>query len=442
MNTTLAPARLALFPETAAISQTGTLTIAGVDTVGLVREYGSPLYVFDEATLRAMCRAFVDEFSARLPEVSVTYACKAYIGKALAQLLKEEGVGADVVSAGEMGVLQSVDFPMEHVDFHGNNKSVEELRLALRLGVGRIVVDNFHELVTLNDLAMEAGQPAKILLRVTPGVDPHTHAATTTGTTDVKFGFTIANGDAETAVQKAMQSSHLDLVGLHIHLGSPIYELEPYEQGVDVLFEFAQAMRDRHHFVMREMSPGGGFAIQYTLDRPAPAVAAYADVIAGAILRNCEEREMAVPKVIIEPGRSIVGRAGVALYTVGSTKDIPGIRRYVSVDGGMADNIRPAIYGSQYEALLANRAAEPDSDVVTIAGKYCESGDILIRDIALPPVGAGDVVAIPASGAYCLAMASGYNAALKPPVVFVKDGAVRLVRRRETLEDLLRLDQV
>jgi diaminopimelate decarboxylase len=278
------------------------------------------------------------------------------------------------------------------------------------------------------------------LLRLSPGVEPHTHKYIATGVVDSKFGFPLLSG--EEAVVQAMSASNLNLVGLHFHIGSLIFEVEPYQKAIEAILDFAAEMKQKHGFELRELNVGGGFAIQYTLDSPALPISAYAEVIASKVISKCRQLNLAFPRLIIEPGRSIVGQAGVALYTVGVVKEIPGVRCYVSVDGGMADNIRPALYGAKYEAVVANKMLAEEAKEVTIAGKFCESGDILIRDIALPPVSAGDIIAIPGCGAYCLPQASNYNASLKPAIVLVNKGKARLIRRRETFDDLTRCDLV
>jgi diaminopimelate decarboxylase len=430
----------ALLPRTAAASEAGHLILGGCDAVELAREFGTPLYVFDEIDLRATCQEFVKEFRRRHAEASVVYAAKAYIGRALAALLAEEGLGLDVVSGGELAVARSVGFPMERVDFHGNNKSARELREALEAGVGRIVIDNFHEMLLLNDAAQDLGRRQKVLLRVTPGVDPHTHAHISTGAVDSKFGLPLAGGRAEEALVEALAAPGLEVVGLHCHVGSQIFETEVYAKAIAVVVEFAARMRERHGFEMREFSPGGGFAVQYTRDAPASGIAEYAEVVVGALKKESRRHSLPLPRLSVEPGRSLVARAGVALYTVGSIKEVPGVRTYVAVDGGMADNIRPALYDAPYEALVANRLDEQPSERVTVAGKYCESGDVLVRDVDLPKLWAGDVIAIPDAGAYCLALASNYNCSLKPAIVMVREGHARLVRRRETYDDLMRCD--
>jgi diaminopimelate decarboxylase len=431
---------LSLFPLTAEVDKQGRLNIGGCDAVALAEEYGTPLYVFDEFTLRTRCAEFKKEFGRRYENVAVAYAGKAALTRKLALLLKEEGVGLDVVSGGELGIARSVDFPMKDVYFHGNNKSAEELRRALEWGVRLIVIDNFYELNLLSEMAAEKDRAVDVLLRLTPGVDPHTHRHISTGVVDSKFGFPLP--DAQKAVQNAMAASNLNLIGLHFHLGSQIFEVEPYREAIGVILELAAALKSGHSFELRELDVGGGFAVQYTVDSPAPPVAAYAEAIASSVKKKCKELKLELPRLVVEPGRAIVGQAGVALYRVGAVKDIPGVRRYVSVDGGMADNIRPALYGAQYEAVVANRVMAGKTRRVTVAGKFCESGDILIKDIELPEPAAGDFIAIPDCGAYCLAMGSNYNASLKPAVVMVTRGKSKLVRRRETFDDLVRCDVV
>ena len=430
--------RLSLFPLMAAVNEQGHLVIGGCDTVELAEEFGTPLYLFDELSLRSKCAEFRAEFGQRYTDTAIVYAGKAFINKALAVLLKEEGLGLDVVSAGELSIAHAVDFPMGKVYFHGNNKSAEELKMALEWKVGRIVIDNFHELEMLTELAKKRDCVPDVLLRLTPGVDPHTHKHITTGIVDSKFGFLLP--DAEEAVAKAVSASNLNLVGLHFHLGSQIFEVEPYQEAIRITLDFATAVKSKYGFELQELDIGGGFAVQYTTDASIPPISAYAEAIASTVTSKCRELKLALPRLIIEPGRTIVGRAGIALYKVGAVKDIPGVRRYVSVDGGMADNIRPALYEAKYNAVVANKVLADDSGKVTIAGKFCESGDILIRDINLPSVNAGDVLAVADCGAYCLAMASNYNASLKPAIVMVREGKARLIRRRETYEDLARCD--
>ena len=429
-----------IFPNTASVNPQQHLTLGGCDVTELAAQYGTPLYIFDEDTLRARCREFITEFGGRYDGVTVLYACKAYINKALTKLFAEEGMGFDVVSAGELAVVRAAGAPMDTCHFHGNNKGPEELRQAIEWGIGRIVVDNLYELDLLERLGAQLNKTQRVLLRITPGVDPHTHAYISTGATDSKFGFPLATGGAAEAVAKAMTSPHLEVVGLHMHLGSQLFEVEPYAQAIDGVMEFAAQMARQHGLMLQEFSPGGGFAVNYVAAHQAPAMAGYAQTITDTLRAACEKHGLPLPHLVIEPGRSTVAQSGVALYTVGAVKDIPGVRKYVSVDGGMADNIRPALYEAKYEAVVANRMADPPSETVTIAGKYCESGDILITNFHAPALQPDDLLALPASGAYCLAMASNYNFALRPAVLLVKDGAARLIRRRETYQDLMQWD--
>ena len=429
-----------VLPVTAGATEGGHLTLGGCDAVELAAAFGTPLYVFDEETLRGQCRAFQEAFGSRYHNSVVAYAAKAYLGRALAGIIAQEGMSLDVVSGGELAVAASVNFPAERMYFHGNNKSEQELREALEYGVGRIVVDNFHELQLLNGIAQGRGVRQKVLLRLSPGIDPHTHAKTTTGTLENKFGIPLPTGQAEAAVRQALEMPGLELVGLHVHLGSPVFELEPYGEAVDTVLEFASKMRKQHRFEMAEFSPGGGFAVAYTAEQHAPGPAVYAETITSTLREGLWRYELPAPQLIVEPGRAIVARSAVALYTVGSSKEVPGVKTFVSVDGGMADNVRPALYESRYSALVANRVNDEQRETVTIAGKYCESGDVLLPDAELPPLQAGDILAMPSAGAYALAMASNYNLSLRPPVVLVKDGQAKVMRRRETYEDVMRAD--
>jgi diaminopimelate decarboxylase len=427
-------------PITAAINPAGHLFIGGCDTVDLAQQFGTPLYVFDEASLRAQCRGYTEPVAAAYPDSLVIYACKAFINPALARIMDQEGLGLDVVSGGELFVAHSSGFPMHKIYFHGNNKSAQELAMALDLGVGRIAIDNLHEMALLNHLALRKGKRVPVLLRLSPGVDAHTHAAISTGIVDSKFGFLISTGQAEAALAQALALPGLEVVGIHAHIGSMIFELEPYRLTIDALLDFAAEMQHRHGLVLREFSPGGGWGIAYTTQDQPPAQSEVVRMVTTWVKEGAAQRGLPWPRLILEPGRSIVGPACVSLYSVGSSKDIPGVRKYVAVDGGMSDNIRPAIYGSRYAAVVANRMNDLPEETVTIAGKYCESGDVLIRDIALPRLAPGDLLALPAAGAYCLSMASNYNLALRSAVVLVKDGQARLIRRRETYEDLMRFD--
>lgn len=429
-----------ILPLTAAADDTGRLSIGGCDLRELADRFGTPLYVYDEQSIREACRAYRGAFEAELPSVRVLYAAKAWLSPALTRILVEEGLGMDVVSGGELHTALAGGMPAEQIGFHGNAKGVDELEQALDAGVGRIIVDNDDELDTLDRLTRERGTAQTIMLRITPGVNARTHVKTTTGLRDSKFGFPLPSGQAAAAVERALAAPGLELSGFHIHLGSPIYDLQPYRDGIAVAAGFAAEMQQRHGYRWREFSPGGGFAIGYTDDRLPPTHAAYAEAVSGALRAACEDHGLPLPEVHIEPGRSVVGRAGVALYSVVSRKEIPGTRTYVAVDGGMADNVRPAMYDSQYRALAAERMHAAAERTVTIAGKFCESGDVLVRDAQLPDLQPGELIAMPAAGAYQLAMESNYNLALRPAVVLVRDGEARLARRRQTFEDLLALE--
>jgi diaminopimelate decarboxylase len=428
-----------LWPVTAERDDAGRLSIGGASLPELADQYGTPLYVYDEQTIRSQCQAYRSAFDKVYPHSRVVYAGKAFLAPALIKIIEDEGLSLDVVSGGELYVAIQSGFPAERITFHGNNKTPDELRMALDAGIGEIVIDNFYEITLLEDLLSQHGGQVDALLRLNPGIDTHTHDYRKTGIVDSKFGLLIDTGDAAAAVEKISKIEGIHLRGYHIHLGSQIFEIDPYVAAVDALFNFATEMRDRFGIVPDQISPGGGLGIQYESTDPDASIADFAKEIAEATKRGAETMGIDLPELVVEPGRSIIGPAGVAVYRVGSIKDIPGIRRYVCVDGGMADNIRPPLYDAVYEAALANRVGDGESSV-TIAGKYCESGDVLIKDAQLPEIEHGDLIAVPASGAYCLAMASNYNMALRPAVLLVNDGDVRVMHRRERYEDLLLRD--
>jgi diaminopimelate decarboxylase len=430
-----------VFPVSTEINDRDHLVVGGCDLVDLAAEFGTPLYVYDEATLKAQASAFLTAFQGRHSASKVLYASKAFINVSLARTLSAQGLGFDIVSGGELAVLRKAGVPAADVYFHGNNKTPQELRDAVDWGIGQIVIDSFYELEMLNKLSAEAGRKQTVLVRVSPSIDPHTHLLTTTGVLDSKFGFPIETGQAAEAVKLALAAENLDLKGIHFHLGSPIFELEPYEEAIGRVLGFASEMREIG-LDMQEFSPGGGYAIAYTDADEPPPPSAYAEAIVNALKAGCAQYNLPEPTLIIEPGRSITGPAGVAVYTVGAIKDVPGVRTFVSVDGGMGDNIRPALYGSQYVAVTADRATVAPDSTVTIAGKYCESGDILVKDAHIATVQAGNIIAIPASGAYNASMASTYNANGRPAFVMVADGKATLIRRRETYEDLMSQDVI
>jgi len=429
-----------MWPVTTARNTNGELEIGGVSLVDLAAEFGTPLYLYDEQTLRQTARAFRDELAAIYPRSRVVYAAKAFQATAIVQLLHEEGLGLDVVSGGELAVGLRAGMPPHEIALHGNNKSGAELREAVDAGVGMIIVDNEQEIDILALLAVDRRMPIRVMLRINPGVDVHTHRKISTGLADSKFGLPVTDGQAEAAVARLFNTPGVNVVGYHAHVGSQLFDSEASVSAVDVLIAFAATMRDRYGVECRHLSPGGGLGIAYVEADEPPSPKEWAESLASAVQSACNQHSLPLPMLTIEPGRAIAGPAGVALYSVGSVKELPGIRVYVAVDGGMADNLRPSLYGAEYSAEIANRVATGDQREVAIAGKYCESGDILIERIDLSPVVPGDLLAIPAAGAYCLSMASNYNMALKPAVVLVNDGSARLIRRRETYDDLWRCD--
>lgn len=429
-----------VWPKGTQRNEQGELVVGGVSLASIAEQYGTPVYVYDEPALRGAMRQFHDAFAAVLPSSRVVYAGKAFLSLAFVKILVEEGLGLDVVSGGELYVGLAAGMPAERISLHGNNKSREELAMACERGIGKIIVDNFDEIEALAEICTDHSAPMTVLLRVNPGVDVHTHKKISTGLADSKFGLPIADGQAAVAVQKIAGIQGVHLAGYHAHVGSQLFDAQASIDAIDELLDFAAAMRAEHGVELEQLSPGGGFGIAYTNRDAPPEPAEWAHLIADAVTAGCESRNLPVPIVVVEPGRSIAGPAGVAVYRVGSRKVIPGVRTYVSVDGGMADNIRPSLYEAVYTADIASREGGAARETVTIAGKYCESGDILIEDVELPVLEQNDILAIPAAGAYCLAMASNYNMSLRPAVVMVNDGQTRVIRRRETFEDLVRLD--
>ncbi|MDA0677173.1 MAG: diaminopimelate decarboxylase [Chloroflexi bacterium] len=426
-----------IFPVTAGMDDTGDITVGGCSIKDLATEFGTPLYIFDEATVRHMCRQFTKGFKNAYERSHVEYSSKAFANPALAKIIAEEGLHMDVVTGGELAFAKVAGFPAERLNFHGNNKGRQELGEAIDYGIGRITIDSFYEIGLLNEVAGERGVRQKVMLRVSPSVDPHTHMLTTTGVLDSKFGFSIETGAAAEAVKQAMAAPNLEVRGLHFHLGSPIFELEPYSQAVDYVLKFAAEMRDKYGLNLKEFNPGGGFAVGYIGERLPLPISAYANEISSALRSGCDRYGLNEPELTVEPGRAIVARAGVAAYTVGGIKRIPNVRVYVSVDGGMGDNIRPALYSSKYTVRRVTDPYATPKEKVTVVGKYCESGDYIARDVELPNLNSGDVLCTPTSGAYAIPMSSNYNMTTRPAIVMVKDGNARLIRRRETYEDLL-----
>src|SRR3972149_6656661 len=430
-----------VLPITAEVNQQGHLEIGGCDPVELAREHGTPLFILDEETIRSQCRLYLRAFRELSPKAEIIYAGKAVLSLKMCEIVAEEGLFLDVSSGGELYLAHKAGFPRQKIFFHGNNKTPDELRLALDVGIGRAVVDSENELFLLNQLAKEKRKKAGILLRITPGVVPTTHSYIQTGQEDSKFGFGLARGVALNGVKKAMSYSNLHLKGIHFHIGSQIFVLGSYAKAIDVLMNFVKEIKDETGFEAEEVNAGGGLGIKYRASDEPSSILEYAQVIVGGVRKAVGEFNLSFPKIMIEPGRSIVGNAGVTLYTIGTMKEIPGVRTYASVDGGMSDNLRPLLYGAVYEALLANRAKDEATSKVTIAGKHCESGDILIKEALLPHPETGDILCTPATGAYGYVMANNYNKQRRPPVILVKEGEAKVIVGRETYDELFGLER-
>lgn len=423
------------------LNELGHLTIGGCDTVALAQKYGTPLYVMDEDEIRRACASYRSSIERYYGGRGlVTYASKAFCCKAACKIAAEEGLGLDVVSGGELYTAISANFPAERIFFHGNNKTVQELTEALAYGVGQIVVDNFDELETLNQLALSRGEPANILFRIKPGIDAHTHDFVRTGQIDSKFGLALETGEAMRAVQTALSMQGVRLRGVHCHIGSQIFDIEPFEHAAEVMLGFIADVRDQTGCELEILDLGGGFGIKYLPEHDPVEYDRYMQRVARTVQRVSAARGVKTPFIVIEPGRSIAGPAGVTLYTAGAVKEIPGVRTYVSIDGGMCDNPRYILYRSEYEAMVANKASQPKTRTVTLAGKCCESGDLIGEGMQIQDVHPGDIIAVLATGAYNYAMSSNYNRIPRPPVVMLRGGQARVVVKRETYEDLVRND--
>ena len=430
---------LSVLPMTAEIKD-GHLVIGGVDTVELAREQGTALYVMDEATIREQLREYVKWTRFHWKDVDVVFAGKAFMSVAMCKIVAEEDCCLDVSSGGELAFALRAGFPMDRIYVHGNNKTPVELAECLDAGVGRIVVDSFEEMDRLSALAAERGVSQKVLVRVTPGVEADTHDFIMTGAEDSKFGFGRNQGLAMQAVERAIALPGIDFDGLHMHIGSQIFALNSFAKAIEVIVEFIAEIKERTGVEVRMLDTGGGLGIAYGLPDEPSTIKDYGKVVVDGIKEECEKHGLMVPAMAVEPGRSIVANAGVTLYTVGSIKEIPGIRTYVAVDGGMSDNIRTSLYDAHYEALIANKADKPREMVATVAGKHCESGDIVVNDAPLQVPEVGDVLCVCATGAYCQSMSSNYNKQVRPAVVMLNDGQVRVIVRRETYDDLMKCE--
>lgn len=425
---------------TSRVNELGHLEIGGVDTVELAKQFGTPLFVYDVALIKEKANAFKKAFADENVTAQVAYASKAFSCIAMVQLADQLGLSLDVVSSGELYTAIQAGFPMERVHFHGNNKSKEEINMAVEAKIGCFVVDNFYEIELLEEAATRHGETISVLLRTTPGIEAHTHEYISTGQEDSKFGFDLTSGQVEEAISKILASENLNLLGIHCHIGSQIFEVIGFVKAVEKIYEHIEKWQQQFAYVPKVLNLGGGFGIRYVEgDTPLP-VGEYVSKTLKVVKEQSAKLNIDVPEIWIEPGRSLVGDAGTTLYTIGSQKEVPNIRHYLAIDGGMTDNLRPALYQAEYEGILANRANEECNEKYSIAGKCCESGDMLIWDLPLPKANSEDILAVSCTGAYGYSMANNYNRIPRPAVVFVENGKAQLVIKRETYEDMTRLD--
>lgn len=422
---------------TQGINETGNLTIGGVDTTELAKTYGTPLFVYDTELIRTRARGFIDTFKKLGVTAQVAYASKAFACVAVYQLAEQENLSLDVVSGGELYTAIKAGFPADRIHFHGNNKSVVEIELAFDSKIGCIVVDNFHEIALLKEISEAKQQKMKVLLRVTPGVEAHTHDFITTGQADSKFGFDLNNGQADEAFSQVIGHDFLQLLGLHCHIGSQIFETDGFSLAAGKVMQKMGMWKEAHNYECTVLNLGGGFGIRYTAEDKPLEPQVYVEEMIKTVQAEAAILKLAMPEIWIEPGRSLVGDAGTSLYTIGSQKTVPGVREYIAIDGGMSDNIRPALYDAKYEAVIANKANEDKNSTYTVAGKLCESGDKLIIDAPLQQAEAGDILAMFCTGAYGYSMASNYNRVPRPAVVFAEKGEHQLAIKRESYEDIV-----
>ncbi|WP_418914679.1 diaminopimelate decarboxylase [Adlercreutzia sp.] len=429
----------AVLPATAEVRD-DHLFIGGVDMVELAREQGTALYVFDEADLVARMEAYREAFRARYENSDIIYASKAFLNKEVLRLAQREGLCLDVSGGGALACAQSVGFPMERVFDHGNNTTPPDLEEAISAGVGRIILDSRIELARVSEIAGRLGKTQDIYMRITPGVEADTHEYIRTGCEDSKFGFTMLEDFAYKCVADVLATPNVRLAGLHCHIGSQIFALHSFREAAQVMVEFMARIREGYGYLIEELDLGGGLGIAYTAEDRPSSIDDFAEVTCAAVREFCADHDLPLPRLLVEPGRSLVANAGVTLYTVGILKTLPGIRKYVAVDGGMSDNIRTALYHADYEPVIANKAGQPRTEIVTLCGKHCESGDAVVIDMPLQHPDLGDVVCVFGTGAYNMTMASNYNGQPRPAVVFVRDGQARVVTRRETYNDLYARD--
>ncbi|MFE3946140.1 diaminopimelate decarboxylase [Streptomyces sp. NPDC059118] len=427
-----------VWARTVTRDEDGTVTVGGIEVTRLAEEFGTPAYFLDESDFRARCRAWADAFGR---DADVFYAGKAFLSRAVVRWLQEEGLNLDVCSGGELTTALDAGMPAERIAFHGNNKTVAEIERAVTVGVGRIVLDSFQEIARVAHIAQRLGKRQRVQIRVTVGVEAHTHEFIATAHEDQKFGIALAGGQAAEAVRRALTLDGLELIGIHSHIGSQIFDMAGFEVSARRVVQLLAEVRDEHGVELPEIDLGGGLGIAYTSEDDPREPHEIAKALGDIVTRECEAAGLATPRISVEPGRAIVGPTAFTLYEVGTIKPLEGLRTYVSVDGGMSDNIRTALYDAEYTVALVSRTSDAEPMLVRVVGKHCESGDIVVKDAFLPSdLAPGDLIAVPATGAYCRSMASNYNHALRPPVVAVRDGGARVIVRRETEEDLLRLD--
>jgi diaminopimelate decarboxylase len=423
------------------INERGHLEVGGCDTVELAQQFGTPLYVLDEDCLREQCRRYLTAFTTRAPGCLVSYSAKALVNVAVLRIVAQEGLAVDAFSAGELYTALAADVPPDRVLVHGNYKLRQELEMAVKAGVHRVVVDCVEEIGRLQQMAADRGVVVDTLLRVTPGVTADTHFHIQTGKIDTKFGLSIKGGAALAGARLILAAPNLRLRGIHCHIGSQILDLEPFVEAAHHMVGFAAALRDEAGVTVEDLDIGGGLGVRYLAEHQPPAVEEFAEALVGEIERECRVHDLPQPRLILEPGRSLVAEAGVTLYTVGVVKEVAGVRTFVAVDGGMSDNPRPALYSARYDAIVANKASQPRAKKVTVSGKHCET-DTLIVDLAVPEIAPGDILAVQTTGAYNHSMASNYNRLARPAMVLVSGGAAELIVERESLRDLVRMDRV
>lgn len=428
-----------VLPKTAQVKG-GHLFIGGVDMVDLAHTEGTALYVYDEEDLRERMRQYRESFARRCPDSAIIYASKAFLNKEMARIAKQEGMHLDVSGGGELAIALAAGFPAGNIAVHGNNKTEQELREAIEAGVGRIVLDSRLELYRVSRIAGELGKVQDVYMRITPGVEADTHEYIKTGCEDSKFGFTMREDFAFNCIKDVLDAENVRLVGLHMHIGSQIFKLSPFAEAIDIMVELMARIKERYGVELADLDVGGGAGVAYLADDQPASIDDFAEIVCTSLKASCEKHGVKLPRVLCEPGRSIAATPGVTLYTVGILKTLPGIRKFVAIDGGMSDNIRTALYHAEYEATIANKADQPRTEIVTLCGKHCESGDAVVLDGSLQHPELGDIVCVFGTGAYCRSMSSNYNGQPRPAVVFVRDGKARVVTRRETYADLMACD--